>query len=271
MTGGAACVDPEASGEAAAVAADVLRGLFCNGSDTNDTFWMVIILFCQDVLLATVSCMQRTSQFFELVIVASCNECLSLPKIFQQCCAISYRATPGASVVSSCVIRVHLPATIQPTSLEIWIKIAARPVGSFFHTVLLDKLEFFFFFVGVTGELSTLTSLMMLFMLGMVPGVSGSIAACFKSVGQSMPFDRGAIPVLEVGTMVEALLQHLGGTHCPRQPLLLGLLHARTTIGLNLLASIGGLFLGGGGGWGVGGFSRCLFLVGAFRGFFRFF
>ena len=36
-----------------------------------------------------------------------------------------------------------------------------------------------------------------------------------------MPLDRGAIPVLEVGTIVEALRQHLGGTHdyalhCPR-------------------------------------------------------
>ena len=36
-----------------------------------------------------------------------------------------------------------------------------------------------------------------------------------------MPLDRGAIPVLEVGTIVEALRQHVGGTHdyalhCPR-------------------------------------------------------
>ena len=36
-----------------------------------------------------------------------------------------------------------------------------------------------------------------------------------------MPLDRGAIPVLEVGTIVEALRQHLGGTrddalHCSR-------------------------------------------------------
>ena len=36
-----------------------------------------------------------------------------------------------------------------------------------------------------------------------------------------MPLDRGAVPVLEVGTIVEALRQHLGGTHdyalhCPR-------------------------------------------------------
>ena len=42
-----------------------------------------------------------------------------------------------------------------------------------------------------------------------------------QSVGQPMPFDRGATPVLEVGTIVEALRQRLGGTHdyalhCPR-------------------------------------------------------
>ncbi len=28
-----------------------------------------------------------------------------------------------------------------------------------------------------------------------------------------MPLDMGAIPVLEVGTIVEALRQHSGGTH----------------------------------------------------------
>ena len=36
-----------------------------------------------------------------------------------------------------------------------------------------------------------------------------------------MPHDRGVIPVLEVGTIVKALREHLGGTHdyamyCPR-------------------------------------------------------
>ncbi len=51
--------------------------------------------------------------------------------------------------------------------------------------------------------------------------VSGSIDTCLQSVGQPMPLDRGAIPVLEVGTIVEALRQHLGGTrddalHCSR-------------------------------------------------------
>ena len=32
-----------------------LRGLLCDGSDTNDALWVVIILFCQDVLLAAAS------------------------------------------------------------------------------------------------------------------------------------------------------------------------------------------------------------------------
>jgi len=50
---------------------------------------------------------------------------------------------------------------------------------------------------------------------------SGSIAACLQSVGQPMPFGRGAVPILEIGTIVEALRQHLGGVHdyflhCPR-------------------------------------------------------
>ena len=52
---------------------------------------------------------------------------------------------------------------------------------------------------------------------------SGSIATCLQSVGQPMPLElgRGAVPILVVGTIVEALRQHLGGTHdyalhCPR-------------------------------------------------------
>ena len=41
----------------------------------------------------------------------------------------------------------------------------------------------------------------------------------------------------------------------PKQPLLLGLLHVHTTIGLDLLASIGGIV-------------SCMFLVGACSGFY---
>ncbi len=49
----------------------------------------------------------------------------------------------------------------------------------------------------------------------------GSIATCLQSVREPMPLDRGAVPVLEVDTIVEALRQHLGGAHeyalhCPR-------------------------------------------------------
>jgi len=29
-----------------------------------------------------------------------------------------------------------------------------------------------------------------------------------RSVGQPMPFGRGAVPILEVGTIIEALRQH---------------------------------------------------------------
>ena len=76
-----------------------------------------------------------------------------------------------------------------------------------------------------------------------------------------MPFGRGDVPILEVGTIIEALRQHLGGTHdyalhCPRAPLLLGLLHVHTTIGLDHLA-------------GIGGIVSCLFLVGACSGFYN--
>jgi hypothetical protein len=42
---------------------------------------------------------------------------------------------------------------------------------------------------------------------------SGSIATCLQSVGQPVPLGRGAVPILEIGTIIEALRQHLGGTH----------------------------------------------------------
>ena len=84
-----------------------------------------------------------------------------------------------------------------------------------------------------------------------------SIAACLQSGGQPMPLNGGAIPVLEVGTIVEALhLISIWAEPMTRpcivleQPLLLGVLHAHTTIGSDLLASIGGN-------------ASCLFLVGA--------
>ncbi len=50
---------------------------------------------------------------------------------------------------------------------------------------------------------------------------SGSIATCLQPVEQPVPLGRVAVPILEVGAIVEALLQHMGSTHeyalhCPR-------------------------------------------------------
>ena len=39
------------------------------------------------------------------------------------------------------------------------------------------------------------------------------LAMCLQSVGQPMPSDRGANPVLEAGTIVKPLHQHSVGTH----------------------------------------------------------
>ena len=49
-----------------------------------------------------------------------------------------------------------------------------------------------------------------------------------------MPLDRGAVPILEVGTISEALHQHLGSTHdyalhCPRAALSVGVVACTTT------------------------------------------
>jgi len=79
-------------------------------------------------------------------------------------------------------------------------------LGRFFHTILLDNLDDAFS-VGNGAK-----------------NFSGSIAACLQSVEQPMPFGGGAVPILEVNnvvTNIEALRQHLGGTHdyalhCPR-------------------------------------------------------
>ena len=80
-----------------------------------------------------------------------------------------------------------------------------------------------------------------------------------------MPLGRGAVPILEVATIVggsklEPCVSIWAASmtmSCivPEQPLLLELLHVHTTIGLNLLASIGGIV-------------SCLFLVGACSGFY---
>ena len=69
-------------------------------------------------------------------------------------------------------------------TLEVWNQIASGAVGSLFLTILLDNLDNAF---SVRNG---------------AKNFSGSIATCLQSVGQPMPFDRGAIPVLEVGTIV---------------------------------------------------------------------
>jgi len=99
-------------------------------------------------------------------------------------------------------------------TLEFCNKIAASPVGSDFQKILLDHLDDAFS-VGIGAK-----------------NFFGSITTCLQSVGQPMPFDRGAIPVLKVGTIVKALRQHLGGTHdyalhCPRAAPVVGVV-ART-------------------------------------------
>ncbi len=55
-----------------------LRGLLCDSSDTDDALWMVIILLYRDVFLASAYQYAVDTRFFEVVIVASSNEHLSL-------------------------------------------------------------------------------------------------------------------------------------------------------------------------------------------------
>lgn len=88
-------------------------------------------------------------------------------------------------------------------TLEFWNTIAASPVGSLFHTILLDNIHDAFHVRRGAKNFSS------------------SIATCLQSVGHSMPRDRGVIPVMEVAAIVEALREHLRGTHsyalhCPR-------------------------------------------------------
>ena len=89
------------------------------------------------------------------------------------------------------------------THFPILKKFNSSPVGSLFHTILLDNLDDAFS-VGNGAN-----------------NFSGSIATCLQSIGQPMPLGRVAVPILEVGTIVEALRLHLGSTHdyalhCPR-------------------------------------------------------
>lgn len=80
--------------------------------------------------------------------------------------------------------------------------------------------------------------------VGRAQKFSSSIAACLQSVGHSMPCDNNVVRTIGVAAVVEALCEHLQGTHnhalhCPRATLSLRFLAARTIIALDLLASVG--------------------------------
>ncbi len=98
-----------------------------------------------------------------------------------------------------CGVRYITPSAMLLEELELLPlqlfrnKVAASPVGLLFHTILPDNLDDAFS-VGAKK-------------------FYGSIATYLQSIGQPMPHDRGIIPVLEVGAIVKALRQHLGGTH----------------------------------------------------------
>jgi hypothetical protein len=110
----------------------------------------------------------------------------------------------------------------QRQTHEFWNNTAASPVGSLFHTILLDNLNHAY--CGWQGA----------------KNFSGSIATCL----QSRLHDSDIVPAMEVGTVMEALHHNLAPMTMPcivlEQPQLLELLLANTVIGFSLLASIGG-------------------------------
>ena len=100
-------------------------------------------------------------------------------------------------------------------TLEFWYTIAASPVNSLFHIILLDNIHDAFH-VGRGAK-----------------NFSRSIATCLQSVGHSMPPDSGVVPIMEVDAGIEALRKQLQSTHChalycPRAACLLGLTAALT-------------------------------------------
>ncbi len=116
-------------------------------------------------------------------------------------CGVKY-ATPSAMLLEELGLS-PLQVFWWRRTLEFWNRLAASPVGSLFHTILLDNLDDAFS-VGRGAR-----------------NFSGSIAACLQSIGQSMPVYSGVVPIIEVGTVVEALRLHLDGAHnyalhCPR-------------------------------------------------------
>ena len=120
--------------------------------------------------------------------------------------------------------------------------IAASPVGSLFHTVLLDNLDDAF---SVENG---------------AKNFSGSIAAC-NLLGSpcllagAMFLSWRLVQLLKPCVSIWAAPMTMPCI-VPEQPLLLGLLHVHTTIGLDVLA-------------GTSGIVSCLFLVGACSGFYN--
>ena len=154
-------------------------------------------------------------------------------------CGVKY-ATPSAMLLEELVL-APLQVFWWRRTLEFWSKIATSPVGSLFHTVLLDNLDDAFSVANGAKNFS------------------GSIAACLQSVGQPMPFGGDGVPILEVSTIIEALRQHLGGTHdyaphCPR---------AAPSVGV-VACTYHHWFRP----FSTGGIVSCLFLVGACSGFY---
>ena len=97
-------------------------------------------------------------------------------------CGVKY-ATPSAMLLEELGLS-PLQVFWWRRTLEFWNRL---PVGSLFHTILLDNLNHAFC-VGRGAE-----------------NVSGSIATCLQSIGQSMPHDSDVVPVTEVATILEAL------------------------------------------------------------------
>ena len=122
-------------------------------------------------------------------------------------------------------------------TLEFWNTSAASPVSSLFHIILLDNIHDAFHLRRGFKNFSSL-----------------------QSVGHSMPRDSDVAPVMQVAAIIEALREHLRGTHSHAytvlgQPCLLGLSAAPTITGLDLLASVGDTV-------------NCLCIVGICNGFF---
>jgi len=98
------------------------------------------------------------------------------------------------------------------STLQVWWRqtpecchnIAASPVGSLFHTILLDNLNNDAFCAGHGAK-----------------NCSGSIATCLQSIVQPTPHVSDVVPAMEIATTLEALRHYLGSTrdyavHCSR-------------------------------------------------------